>query len=413
MPRNTPEWLKHAVIYEIYIPGYSQTGTFDGVTPGLERIKDLGADIIWLMPIHPIGEEGRKGSLGSPYAIKDYRGINPLLGDEASLKRLIEKTHALEMKIMLDVVYNHTAKDSLLVKEHPEWFLKDLDGNLTRKVADWSDIYDLDYSNTDLWDYQIETLGKWLAMGIDGFRCDVAALTPIEFWNKARAILNRDREVIWLAESVHKGFVKYLRDRGFTAHSDPELHQAFDLTYDYDGFEYLEDYFRGRGELKEYLKYLYLQETLYPKEAIKLRFLENHDNERIGAIISESNILKNWVVFYSLLPGAILVWAGQEILFRRRTDFFEREILDWDNGDYEFCKFFKNVIQVAKEIKQKCNRFRIEELKPGVVIITWLGPNEEYGAVLNLDWRNNVVDADFSIDGEELMGTGIRRISCW
>lgn len=411
MAWDTPRWLKHAVIYEIYVPGHSELGTFEGVTADLERIKDLGADIIWLMPIHPIGEEGRKGSLGSPYAIKDYRGINPLLGDEASLKRLIEKIHALGMKIIIDVVYNHTAKDSILLKEHPEWFLRDSAGDLTRKVADWSDIYDLDYSKTDLWDYQIETLRKWLGMGVDGFRCDVAALTPIEFWNKARAFLNRDREVIWLAESVHKSFVKYLRDRGFTAHSDPELHQAFDLTYDYDGFEYLEDYFRGRGELREYLKYLYLQETLYPKEAIKLRFLENHDNERIGAIVSHPDILRNWVVFYTLVPGATLVWAGQEILIRRRTDFFEREILDWENGDYEFCKFFKNVIQVAKEIKQKCNRFGIEELKPGVVKIAWQGSNEEYGAVLKLDWRNGMSDAGISMDGEELMGTGIKRIT--
>ncbi|NLW46506.1 MAG: alpha-amylase [Firmicutes bacterium] len=410
MAWNTPEWLKYAVIYEIYVPGHSQSGTFEGVTADLERIRDLGADIIWLMPIHPIGEEGRKGSLGSPYAIKDYRGINPLLGDETSLKVLIDRAHALGMKVIIDVVYNHTAKDSVLVKEHPDWFLRDSGGNLTRKVADWSDIYDLDYSNTALWDYQIETLDKWLTIGIDGFRCDVAALTRLEFWNKARTVLNRDREVIWLAESVHKGFVKYLRDRGYTAHSDPELHQAFDLTYDYDGFEYLENYFRGRGELKEYLKYLYLQETLYPKEAIKLRFLENHDQERIGAVISNQDILRNWVVFYCLLPGATLVWAGQEISTRKRTDFFEREILDWENGDYQFYGFFKNVLQVSKEIKKNCNRFGIEELKPGVVKINWQGLNEEYGAVLKLDWRDGAVDTDFAIDGEELMGTGIKRV---
>jgi len=410
MAWNTPEWLKYAVIYEIYVPGHSQSGTFEGVTADLERIRDLGADIIWLMPIHPIGEEGRKGSLGSPYAIKNYRGINPLLGDETSLKVLIDRAHALGMKVIIDVVYNHTAKDSVLVKEHPDWFLRDSGGNLTRKVADWSDIYDLDYSNTALWDYQIETLDKWLTIGIDGFRCDVAALTRLEFWNKARTVLNRDREVIWLAESVHKGFVKYLRDRGYTAHSDPELHQAFDLTYDYDGFEYLENYFRGRGELKEYLKYLYLQETLYPKEAIKLRFLENHDQERIGAVISNQDILRNWVVFYCLLPGATLVWAGQEISTRKRTDFFEREILDWENGDYQFYGFFKNVLQVSKEIKKNCNRFGIEELKPGVVKINWQGLNEEYGAVLKLDWRDGAVDTDFAIDGEELMGTGIKRV---
>lgn len=410
MAWNTPGWLRHAVIYEIYVPGHSPSGTFDGVTADLERIKDLGADLIWLMPIHPIGEKGRKGSLGSPYAVKDYRGINPLLGDEAGLKRMIDKTHQLGMKIIIDVVFNHTAKDSILVKEHPEWFSRDLHGNLTRKVADWSDIYDLDYSHNDLWDYQIASLQGWLDMGIDGFRCDVAALVPIEFWNKARSVLNRDREVIWLAESVHKGFVKYLRNRGFIAHSDPELHQAFDITYDYDGFEYLEDYFHGRGELKEYLKYLYLQETLYPKEAIKLRFLENHDQERIGALVPDREIVKNWVVFYSLLPGATLVWAGQEILTRKRTDFFEKDRIDWDSGDVEFYDFFKKVLRVAKEIKAKCDRFGIEELRPGVVKIIWRSTNEEFGTILNLDWRNGAADVDRDLHGEELMGTGIRRI---
>lgn len=410
MAWNTPRWLRQTVIYEIYIPGHSALGTFDGVTADLERIKDLGADIIWLMPIHPIGEEGRKGSLGSPYAIKDYRAINPLLGDAASLGELIAKTHQLGMKIIIDVVFNHTARDSVLVKEHPEWFLKDAAGNLTRKVSDWSDIYDLDYSQQGLWDYQITSLQGWLDMGIDGFRCDVAALTPIEFWNKARSVLNRDREVIWLAESVHKDFVKYLRDAGFIAHSDPELHQAFDITYDYDGFEYLENFFRGRGELKEYLKYLYLQETLYPKEAIKLRFLENHDQERIGALIPDREILKNWVVFYSLLPGATLVWAGQEYLVKERTNFFERKLIDWESGDAEFYGFFKNVLRAAKKIKEKCDRFMVEEIKPGVVKITWRSPKEEFKTILNLDWRNRTAEVDLDIRGEELMGTGIRRI---
>ncbi len=410
MARNTPEWLRRALIYEIYVPGHSKLGTFDGVTGDLERIKAFGADIVWLMPIHPIGEAGRKGRLGSPYAIKDYRSINPLLGDEAGLRRLIEKTHRLGMKIIIDEAYNHTAIDSTLVREHPEWFLKDQGGNFTRKVADWSDVYDLDYSNTELWDYQIASLGKWLEIGVDGFRCDVAALVPIEFWNKARSVLNRDREVIWLAESVHKGFVKYLRDAGFIAHSDPELHQAFDLTYDYDGFEYLEGFFRGQGEIKDYLKYLYLQETLYPKEAVKLRFLENHDQERIGALIPDRNFLMNWVAFYSLLPGATLVWAGQEVMLKKRIDFFEREIIDWEKGDYEFYQFFKNVIQASQEIKAKCDRFWIEELKPGIVKITWRGLNEEFGTVLNLDWRNGMNGADFSLGGEELPGTGIRRI---
>lgn len=404
MAQNTPQWLKNAIIYEVYVPGYSRSGTFDGVTADLQRIRDLGTDILWLMPIHPIGEVGRKGSLGSPYAIKDYRAINPLLGDEAGLNRLINETHQLGMKIIIDVVYHHTANDSQLIETHPEWFAHDESGRFTRKIESWSDITDLDYSHHELWTYLIDTLKIWLDKGIDGFRCDVAPMVPLDFWKEARKVLEEDREVIWLAESVHRRFVKELRDRGFIAHADPELHEAFDLTYDYDGFEYLEKYFWGEENgLNNYINHLSIQETLYPVHAIKMRFLENHDIQRIGSIIRNKSVLKNWVVFYALLPGATLIYAGQEVLVRKNLDFFERDLIDWNNGDWEFNDFFKKVMRLAKIIKAECHQFKNEEIGDRIFKINWKSDDQEYIGVVSLTEKHQWVNLGLDLAGTDLI----------
>ncbi|HOL11237.1 MAG TPA: alpha-amylase family glycosyl hydrolase [Bacillota bacterium] len=404
MAVTTPGWLKNAVIYEVYIPGYSHSGDFDGVTGDLERIRGLGTDIVWLMPIHPIGEAGRKGTLGSPYSVKDYRAINQLLGNEANLKQLINKTHDLGMKLIIDVVFHHTSNDSVLIKEHPDWFVRDESGNIKRKIEDWSDISDLDYSKPELWDYLIESLQYWLEKGVDGFRCDVAPMVPQAFWNRARQVLNQQREVIWLAESVHKQFIKELRGRGFSAHSDPELHESFDLTYDYDGFEYLEDYFWGNREgLSNYVRHLFVQETLYPEHAIKLRFLENHDNPRIGSRIHDRKTIQNWVAFYTLLPGAILIYAGQEILTRKFMNFFERDQIDWENGDWEFNDYFKTVIKLSKRIKRDCRHFEIKELGNQVVLLRWKNDTEEYLGVVNLEPKAEPITLNLHIGGTNLL----------
>ena len=403
MARNSPEWLKSAVIYEVFSRNYSEAGTFDEVFNDLERIKGLGVDILWLMPIHPIGLSGRKGKYGSPYAISDYRKIAVELGNEESFKRLIERTHELGLKIMIDVVYNHTSLDSVLVMEHPEWFVKDACGEISRKFADWWDICDLDYSKKELWSYQIETLQRWADFGVDGFRCDVAPMVPLEFWVEARRAINREKEIVWLAESVQKHFIKHIRSLGFAAHSDTELHEAFDLTYDYDGYGYLEDYFKGNGELKDYLNHLFVQETLYPQNAIKMRFLENHDVQRIAAIIKGKDRLKNWSVFYSLLPGATLVFDGQEIMSDRLPNLFEKDCIDWKNGDYEFADYFKKVLGISKKIKHECSRFSVQEIGRGIVRITWEGEKNKYISIINLEDRYGEIDIDFECTGKELL----------
>ena len=403
MAANTPEWIRSAIIYEVFPRNHTAEGTFVALYRDLERIAGLHADILWLMPIHPIGVVGRKGTLGSPYAISDYRAISPELGDERSFRMLVDRAHALGMKVMIDVVYNHTSRDSSLLREHPEWFMSDMHGNPAGKVDDWSDVYDLDYSHKGLWDYQIATLGKWVDCGVDGFRCDVASLAPLDFWIAARERLAQaqPRELIWLAESVDKSFTKLLRDQGFVTYSDPELHTAFDLTYDYDGFEYLRGTMHGLRPLRDYLNHLYVQETLYPAGAVKMRFIENHDNPRAAGVVGSRRSLLNWTVFYSLLPGATLVYAGQEMALSHCPDLFSKDTVRWDNGDPEFQPFMQKALGLSKEIKRSCTRFAVSEPCEGVAKIMWRGGESAYVALVNLSGKDGEIYLD-ECDAAEL-----------
>ena len=195
MAKNTDIILRNQLLYSVFIRDYGQNGTFMDVEEDLDRIKSLGTDIIWFMPIHPIGKVGRKGTIGSPYAISDYRAVNPDFGTMEDFIRLTEEIHRRGMKCIIDVVYNHTSPDSVLSKEHPEWFYRDENGKPKAKVEEWWDIVDLDYSGQGLWEYLIETLCLW-ARYVDGFRCDVAAFIPLDFWKRARAAVAVERRIL-------------------------------------------------------------------------------------------------------------------------------------------------------------------------------------------------------------------------
>jgi len=184
MALQTDKHYRNQVMYSVFVRNHSKEGTFTGVRRDLDRIQSLGVDIIWLMPIHPLGEVARKGTLGSPYAIRDYRAVNPEYGTLEDFVALVEDIHSRGMKCIIDVVYNHTSPDSRLAQEHPEWFYHKPDGAFGNRIGDWTDIIDLDYSHRELWVYQIETLKQWARI-VDGFRCDVAPLIPLEFWLEA------------------------------------------------------------------------------------------------------------------------------------------------------------------------------------------------------------------------------------
>ena len=324
----TDKSLRNMMMYQVFVRNFSEEGTFAEVEKRLDEIKELGTDVIWLMPIHPIGEVARKGTLGSPYAISDYRAVNPEFGTLDDFKALVAAIHDKGMKCIIDVVYNHTSPDSVLCKEHPEWFYHKADGSFGNRVGDWTDIIDLDYYNKELWDYQIETLKMW-AETVDGFRCDVAPLIPLEFWLRARAEVEAVRPgCIWLSESVEPGFITYMRGRGMTALSDSEIYQAFDMCYDYDVYGRFRAFIAGRGTLAEYAEAINRQEYIYPENYVKLRFLENHDQPRASFLIPDCCSLYNWTAFSFFQKGMAFVYAGQEYGADHLPSLFDKDTAD-------------------------------------------------------------------------------------
>lgn len=328
MAADTDIKLQNQVIYSIYVRNHTPEGTFLAVIPDLDRIKALGTDIIWFMPIHPIGEQGKKGSLGCPYANRDYRAVNPAYGTQEDFKRLVDEIHARGMKCMIDVVYNHTSPDSVLYKEHPEFFFHTPDGKPGNKVGDWADVIDLDYSNRALWDYQIDSLKMWAKI-VDGFRCDVASFVPLEFWQEARrAVKSVNADCIWLAETVHMSYGCRARRLGIYSMLDCEGYSAFDIEYDYDTREVFDKYLRGEATLEHWLDFLNYQEGAYPANYNKLRCLENHDQPRIASFVKDERALKSFTALLYFLKGTTLIYAGQEYAAEHLPSLFEKEPIE-------------------------------------------------------------------------------------
>lgn len=382
MAKDSPQSLRNLSIYQVYVRNHSERGDFQGVMKDLDRITSLGIDVLYLIPIHPVGQKNKKGELGSIYSISDYQAINPEYGTMEDFQHLIEESHRRGLKVMIDIVFNHTSHESKLFKEHPEWFyLKD--GKPGNRVGDWSDIIDLDFTQLDLWKYLFKTLEMYVTMGVDGYRCDVAPLVPIDFWIEARNRVKKlNPNFIWLSESVHKSFIKHLRDRGFEAHSDCEVYQAFDILYDYDIYDHLIDYIEGRAPLKVYLDELRNQECIYPSNYTKLRNLENHDQERIASRVKDRTILHHLIGFNFFCKGAAMIYAGQEAYNTHRPSLFDRDLVDWKSYKEENCdELIRTFSKIKKDSIMASNVFNIEEVEgEEVVILTYReGTTLRYG----------------------------------
>lgn len=424
-------------IYQIYLRNFTEQGSFAAAIPHLPEIAGLGFQWILLTPIHPIGRVARKGSLGSPYAIADYKAINPELGSIEDFEDFLAEAHALGLKVLMDVVFNHCAPDSGLAREHPEYFM--LEGQapavrrgeletpppgarLGRKCQDWSDVVDFDFSSSPaLWMELESVLQFWRDKGIDGFRCDVASLVPVDFWKHARQKLNqydpglrRERyPLVWLAESVHPAFLQSLRQRGFGAWSEPELHSVFDVSYDYDGWERLEKVWAGSLPASAYLDYLYTQETLYPAGAMKLRFLENHDLERSASRFVTPSRLRAWTLAIFFIPGVPMAYMGQEFALERKPSLFDKDSLNWSAGDREHRLWFGALMKAmrgkenSEGIKRRAPYFSYRELARGVFILERrIKPGDahpRYIALINLEGWNKPVSLPEPLVGRELL----------
>ena len=349
MAAGTDPKLQNQVIYSVFVRNHTPEGTFRALIPDLPRIRALGVDIIWLLPVHPIGHQARKGTLGSPYANMDYRAVNPELGTEEDLRALVDAIHDLGMRCFLDVVYNHTSPDSVLWREHPEFFYRKPDGSPGNHVGDWTDIIDLDYTVPELWDYQIETLKYWAGLA-DGFRCDAASLVPVAFWERARKEVEQVHPgFVWLAETLHFSFGHMCRNAGLTSEKDLDMYRAFDLEYDHDVREVFDGYIKGKYALSHWLDLVNYQDFAYPANYNKMRFLENHDSPRIAGLVTEEAALTNLTAMLYFLKGTTLLYAGQEKAVTHRPGLFDRDTVCWDTGK-DLMPLLQRLDQIKKEV---------------------------------------------------------------
>jgi len=390
------------IIYEIFPRNHGVNGNFRDIINDLDRIKNLGVDIIWLMPIHPIGVLSRKGSEGSPYSIQDYSKIHPDLGSEQDLVDLISTVHNKDMKIIIDAVLNHTSVDADWVTSHPSYYLQNDSGEIIRKVSDWSDILDLNFENQELWADIAAIMNKWVQMGIDGFRCDVAPMVPLKFWQYLKSSIDKENDLVWIAESVHLSHIRETRKSGYICHSDAELHGVFDFTYEYDSFELFEMVLKDKSKLAQYIYFIKNQMYQYPDHACKLRFLENHDIARAASIFANFDQLKNWTVFTFFIPGANLVYAGQEYALQKLPNLFEKDIVDWENGDQKFLGFFKQIIKLSKEITGSTLEFDIDNLGDSIIKIEWNNV-QKVVLFLNLSHEKKTYPLAKNIKGKDLL----------
>ena len=339
MSKSTDIRLRNTMIYQVFVRNYSKEGTFKQVEEDLDRIKDLGVDYIYLLPIHEIGEKQRKGKLGSPYAIEDYYSINHEYGTLEDFESLVKAIHKREMKIMLDIVFNHTSPDSKLIHEHPEYFYRNGKGEFANRVGDWWDITDFDYmKDKGLWRYLINNLLYWTKKGVDGFRWDVASFLPLEFLEQAHEeVLEENPDSLFLSESVHGHFLRFIRNEGFECLSESEIYQVFDMAYDYDVHDYFLNYVDGNISLNDYLKEVIHQDEVYPKNYIKMKNLENHDNLRLAGLVNSDPVkIDAWTSFLFFTKGATMIYAGQEFCANHTPTLFDKDTVDFSGRNISF-----------------------------------------------------------------------------
>ena len=311
--------LATSVIYEVNIRQITPEGTFKAFTEQhIDRLNQLGVDVLWLMPTYPISVKNRKGTLGSYYSVADYKGVNPEFGSLDDLKELVRKAHDKGMLVIFDWVANHSGWDNAWIKDHPEWYTHNENGEIIAPVPDWSDVADLNYSNPDLRKAMIDALEYWVReVGIDGYRCDAAAMAPTDFWKEALLNLDSIRPLIKLAEAW-----------------EPELMaNGFDAAYGWEFHHLLNDIAKGSKKLSDIETYIAKSDTLYAPDDMLMNFITNHDENSWAGTEYErmGNYVKGFAGITYLMPGIPMLYTGQEAGLNKRLRFFEKDTVTWND----------------------------------------------------------------------------------
>jgi glycosidase len=392
--RTSPAWLRDGVVYEVFPRNFSAQGNFAGVTAQLDNLKAMGVNIVWLMPIHPLGEKMRKGTLGSPYAVRDYYGINPDYGTEADLKQLVAEAHKRGMKVIIDVVANHTAWDSVMMA-HPEFYKQDATGKIIPPVPEWTDVAGLNYNNPKLREYMIAMLKHWIdpaTFDLDGFRCDVAYEVPTSFWEEARAELAKTKpDIMMLAEA-----------------SKPELlTNAFDADYSWPLHAALNDVLQKGAPASDLKRSWEQSRKEFPKGSLHLRFSDNHDEPRAIARFGMKGALAASALMFCL-DGVPLIYNGMEVGDATESGdpaLFEKMPIFWKPKDRPpYRQIYAELSRLRKQYPAFRND-RVEWLhnsdEANLVSFMRLDEKDEFIVVANLSnrpltgWVETMHDGDF------------------
>lgn len=384
-----PQWSKNATIYEVNLRQYTKEGTLKAFGKYLPELKEMGVDIIWFMPIHPIGEVNRKGPLGSYYSVKDYKDVNPEFGNIEDFKETVKKIHDLGMYVIIDWVANHTSWDNVWVKTNPEFFSKDSLGKFYAPVPDWHDVIDLNYDNKELWSAMTDALKFWVKeCDIDGYRCDVAAMVPTEFWNQARVELDKIKPVFMLAEA-HEA---YLHEK------------AFDMTYNWQLKDVMNEIGKGEKNVESLDARLKKEKEEYPADAYRMNFTTNHDENSWNGTVFErlGEGAEAFMVLFSTIEGMPLIYSGQEAGLNKRLNFFEKDTIEWK--EHKFKDIIKKLFELKKTNKALWNGTSGGELvrlksNDDKNIFTFIREKEESKifAVFNLSDQKITVDIGSSL----------------
>ncbi len=342
-PVNESDWVARTALYEVFVRDFSDEGTLQGLRDGLERIETVGAEVVWLMPIHPIGEVERKGPLGSPYSVTDYRAIHPDFGDAEDFRALVRAVHDRGMKLILDWVPNHTAWDHGWVTQNPDWYARDESGAMTvprdesGDLTDWTDVVELDYGNPDLRRAMIDAMRYWLEeFDVDGFRVDVAGMVPDDFWREAIPELRAAGADLLLAEW-----------------GDPRMHDlGFDLTYPWGSYHRLKEAWEG-GAASAFITEELDELATLPEGGLRMRFTTNHDETAWDAppvtLFGGAAGARAAFVAMALLPGPPLIYNGQEVESPQELGLFVREPIEWDQPAADEARaFYRRVIDLSR-----------------------------------------------------------------
>ncbi len=390
--------MSERIIYQVFVRNHSSKGDFLSVEKDLPRIKSLGVEIVYLMPIFTIGEVNRKGTYGSPYAIKDYFEISRDLGTIDEFVSLIKKCHELEMKIILDMVFNHTSPDNALIETHKEfYYLKN--GKPSNRVGEWTDIIDLNVERDDTQQYLLSVLKHYVDLGVDGFRFDVASLIPLSFFKIARKELGPN--VLFFAESVEPEFKEYLRSIDSYCEDDENLVPTFDLLYNYNYLSKVIDYLKygDKDILRQVFEIINRENKEHP-EILRSNCLENHDVDRIANNCKSLSQLKNITAMFVLMRGYAFLYAGEEYAIKHKPELFEKDPVPWNERDCSFEGFIKYIIEIKKSLGDIKNQV-IKEIGTSFVFeLSFESNNKQYIGLFNLNEKKTSLQDAYDLIGK-------------